>query len=188
MPAIDDRKNMKLPNLTGVMLAAGAIIGALEILSPSKGSLLLLLTYWTAVVEGSIALVAAAELSNAKWIQPVKLKLLVLYYMIPFLALLFLLMFMRMGIYPWMDHQTRWLNKNFFMSRNLFLFLIIFAAARKFVVSSVEERESKKKYAVLYLLAFVCAQSFVAFDWVMPLEYPWISTLFGGFFFVEAVY
>ena len=31
-------------------------------------------------------------------------------------------------------------------------------------------------------------QTIVAFDWVMSLDYPWISTLFGAYFFVEAFY
>jgi hypothetical protein len=40
----------------------------------------------------------------------------------------------------------------------------------------------------VYLLVFVASQTLAAFDLVMSLEYPWYSTLFGGYFFIEAVY
>jgi len=36
-------------------------------------------------------------------------------------------------------------------------------------------------------LFFVISQSFMAFDQVMTFEYPWINTLFSGYFFVEAL-
>jgi hypothetical protein len=38
----------------------------------------------------------------------------------------------------------------------------------------------------LYIALFIVSESFIAFDWIMPLEYPWVSTLLGGFFFIES--
>jgi len=35
---------------------------------------------------------------------------------------------------------------------------------------------------------FVGSQSLMAFDWVMSLAYPWVSTLFGGYFFIESLF
>jgi len=45
-----------------------------------------------------------------------------------------------------------------------------------------------KRSAFLYLLCFVASQSLVAFDWVMSLAYPWVSSMFGLYFIVEALY
>jgi hypothetical protein len=182
------KKTLGPANLAGIFLAAAAVVFALEALSDSKGSLLLLVTYWTGFIEGQVALVAAAELSNAKWILPVKRALLSSYYMIALLFILFMGMIFRIGIYPWSAREGVWLEKDFFMARNAVLFVLTFAAAAAFASSSLRGSPERKKRAVLYLLAFVASETLVAFDWIMSLEYPWFSTLFGGFFFVEAVY
>lgn len=55
--------------------------------------------------------------------------------------------------------------------------------------TSRSEREGARNVrAAAYLFVFVVSQSLAAFDLVMSLEYPWYSTLFGGYFFIEALY
>ena len=38
------------------------------------------------------------------------------------------------------------------------------------------------------LLSFVLCNSFMGYDQIMSLEYPWMNTLLGAFFFIEAFY
>jgi len=152
-------------------------------------TLLYTLTFWVAVVEGCIALVAIVEAGNGIWIRPFKRNLLSVYPLLLLSALLFVFMSPKMEFYPWVHREGgRWLNKNFFLLRNALLLLVTFVLARKYAIESLRESEKRRTYAVLYLFIFVVSQSMVAFDWVMSLEYPWINTLFGGFFFVEAIY
>ena len=153
------------------------------------GSLLLTLLFWTAIVQGCIALVAAADLAKGKWIAPLKKYLLSVYPMILLIAVLFLLISRQMHIYHWTQEKSGiWFNEWSFIIRNFLLLVASFILAWKFARESIKESEKKNLWAALYVLSFVISQSLVGFDWVMSLEYPWISALFGGYFFIEATY
>lgn len=153
------------------------------------GTLLLNLVFWVAIFQGCLALAAAAEVSKAKWILPVRNELLAVYPMLLFVSILFFFFgLFGLDVYPWADGSGLWLNKTFFLARNFILLLASYVLAWKFVSDTLEERPTKNLYAVLYLFVFVTTQSLVAFDWVMSLEYPWFSTLFGGYFFIESLY
>jgi hypothetical protein len=153
------------------------------------GSLLLTLLFWIAIVQGCIALVAAADLAKGKWIAPLKKHLLSVYPMILLIAVLFLLISRQMHIYHWTEEKRGfWFNEWSFIIRNFLLLVVSFILAWKFARESIKESAKKNLWAALYILSFVISQSMIGFDWVMSLEYPWISTLFGGYFFIEATY
>ena len=153
------------------------------------GSLLQTLLFWVTLAQGSIALVAVSDLSKGKWIKPMKRHLLSVYPLIMLIAALSLILFKQIGMYHWShENYNAWLEKWFFVSRNFVLLTISFLLAWKFAVESVKESEGKNLWAALYILSFVTSQSLIGFDWVMSLEYPWISTLFGGIFFIESMY
>ena len=153
------------------------------------GSLLLTLSFWIAIVQGCIALVAAADLAKGKWIAPLKKHLLSIYPLILLIAVLFLIMSRQMNIYHWTEEKSDfWFNEWSFIIRNFVLLVASFILAWKFARESITESEKKTLWAALYILSFVVSQSLIGFDWVMSLEYPWISTLFGGYFFIESTY
>ena len=172
-----------------VFLVIGLIVLSERVLGAgNNGSLLFTLVFWIAIIEGCIALVATTELVKAQWILPLKKGLLSVYPLLLFIAFLFIFLVLQINIYPWAEGQGIWLNKWFFMIRNFILLLLAYVLARKLAIESDKESKKRDLYAILYLLVFVVSQSLVAFDWVMPLEYPWFSTLFGGYFFVESFY
>jgi len=153
------------------------------------GSLLLTLLFWIAIVQGCIALVAAADLAKGKWIAPLKKHLLSVYPLIFLIAVLFLIMSRQMNRYHWTEEKSDfWFNEWSFIIRNFVLLVASFILAWKFARESIKESEKKNLWAALYILSFVVSQSLIGFDWVMSLEYPWISTLFGGYFFIESTY
>ncbi len=159
------------------------------VLAPGKnGTFLLTLSFWTALFQGAVALVAAAEAAQGKWILPIKRELLAFYPLILVMAVLFLFLGFKMEIYPWTGEAHRWLNLPFFLGRNALLLVLSFLVAHRFARASLREHSNKGTLAILYLFLFVISQSLVAFDWVMSLEYPWMSTLFGGIFFMESFY
>ena len=152
------------------------------------GPLLLVLCFWVALVQGGVAVVATCDLVNARWIASVKPQLLALTPLLLLLSLLFLLLWPQLKQYPWSPLEGRYLNADFFMGRNLVALLLTFVAALAYASASLRESGHKQLLAVIYLVLFVICQSLVAFDWIMSLEYPWYSSLFGIYFFIEALY
>jgi hypothetical protein len=157
-------------------------------LVPERGALLMTLVFWTALLQGAVAAAAVADLTNSRWIASVRQELLSAYPLLLVSPVLFLLLAPQLGLYPWTEAPGKWLNEPFFLLRNLALLLIVYGAGRLYALRSLRGDPRTPRCAVIYLFAFVTCQSLVAFDWVMSLEYPWISSLFGAYFFVEALY
>ncbi|NOY53410.1 MAG: hypothetical protein GXP58_07280 [Deltaproteobacteria bacterium] len=181
------------PDSPLLYLLTGIVAGGIAFLElgPFRGngsSLLLTLVFWTAVVEGCIAVAAICDLVHARWIVTLKRELLSPAPLLFLLLFLFLILGLRLDLYSWSSHPGRWLNRPFFLIRNIIILLITLAAAIHYAARSRRNDGKTNTAAVLYLFAFVLAQSMVAYDWVMPLDDPWYSTLFGPYFFVEAIY
>ncbi len=165
----------------------GAVVGTLLLgLLPAGASLLPSLLFWVALVQGAVALAAAGELTRARWILPLRPVLLGLHPLLLIFPFAFLVFSMRISVYPWTEHPNAWLSPGFFITRNVLLLLLTWALGTLYARADGSARSGK--LAVLYVLAFVVTQSIIAFDWVMSFEYPWISTLLGGYFFVESLY
>ncbi|MEZ4599823.1 MAG: hypothetical protein R2940_08545 [Syntrophotaleaceae bacterium] len=153
-----------------------------------RGALLLTLAFWAALIQGAIAVAAVTLLVRAKWIGSLRRELLSLYPLLLLLAVLFALLWPQMDLYPWREHPTAWLNRNFFMLRNLAALLLTFLAGRTLARRSATPAGASDRHAVIYLLLFVVSQSLVGYDWVMSAAYPWVNTLFGMYFFAESLY
>ena len=175
--------------LISAIIIGFVIILCDALLNIGKGpSLLFTLVYWIGIIEGCIALVAVCEAAEGSWVKPIKRYLLSLYPLILFCSILFIFMFTKMEFYPWTKHEGMWLNVNFFLIRNVAFLFIVFLVARKYAKESLIESPKKITWAIVYLFFYVISLSMVAFDWVMSLEYPWVSTLFGGYFFVQGLF
>lgn len=172
------------------LVAAAAILAfvALSPLSGRGGSLLVTLLFWIAVVEGCIAAAAAGAMVNARGLGSVTSELLSVRPLLLLLAFLLLLLIPFTDFYPWAGRPGIWLRKDFFIGRNLAFLLLAWAAAGWFAAAPAGNEDAKNVRAATYLFLFVVSQSLAAFDLVMSLEYPWYSTLFGGYFFIEALY
>lgn len=175
--------------LVSAMLAATAIaIAEFAGFVDGRGALLVTLALWAAVAQGSVAVVAAGELTGARWIQALKPELLSAARLLPFLVVLFLFALPRLGLYAWSSTPGRWLAPTFFAWRNVAMLAVTAGAGLLFARASLRGWPGVKRIAVLYLLAYVVNQTLVAFDWIMSLSWPWVSSMFGLYFFVEALY
>jgi hypothetical protein len=173
-----------------VLIAAAAALMALVSLTPAPGrggSLLLAFLFFISVVEGCIAAAAAGATVNARWVGSVRKELLSVTPLLLVASFLLLLLIPFVDTYPWAGKQGIWLRKDFFIGRNLAFLLLAYVTARRFAAAPADG-EGTKSRAAWYLLVFVVSQSLAAFDLVMSLEYPWISALLGGYFFIEAIY
>jgi hypothetical protein len=170
----------------GAVVAAAAALEIFVRRAPDA-TFLVALTFFTMVVQGCVALGAVGELTKGVWLFPVRGQLFAVYPLLLVAALLSLVLGVEMRIYPWTEaHPSIWLDERFFLIRNFIVHLAAFLAARKLVLAVRRGSERKNRWAGVYIALFIVAQSFVAFDWIMPLEYPWVSTLLGGFFFIES--
>ncbi len=183
-------KSSKLPILTVIFLVTTGIVFLLENYLPSGkgGSLLFVMLFWVAIVEGSIAVVAAGEVTTGKWIKPYRKDLLSVYPFLLLLAFMFVVFIPRIKYYPWIHEPGWWMNQALFAVRSIVLLLLAFLTAWRFAKEALNDGPRKTFWGVVYLFVFITSQTSVAFDWVMSLEYPWYSTLFGGYFFIEAFY
>lgn len=180
----------KKGGLIVLTVLAGALAGlvAMSPLAGRGGALLLAVLFGVAVVEGCIAAAAAGTLVNARWVASVRKELFAVSPLLLLLAFLLLLLVPFADSYPWAGKPGIWLRKDFFFGRNLALLLLAYVAARRFASADDGNPGEKNVRAAAYLLVFVASQTLAAFDLVMSLEYPWYSALFGGYFFIEAVY
>jgi hypothetical protein len=178
---------MRRTHVIGLFLAAAAVTVAIEVLlkDSAGASLLLTLAFWKAVSEGAVALAAVAELTRAKWVSPIRGRLASLYPMILLTSILMGLLVLKMDLYPWSDSPNWWMNKWALLGRNIGMSLLLFTLAWRLAAGPAG---SRGRLVVASLLVFVVSQSLFAFDVIMSLEYPWFSTLFGGYFFIEALF
>lgn len=180
----------RAPNIPLWLIAPAAVIAAIEILATKTpaGTFLVALTYFTMIVEGCVALAAVGELTKGVWLRPLRGHLFAVHPLILAAAVLSLVLGAETGVYPWAgEDRNAWLDERFFLARNFLVHLATFVAARGLVRAVRRGAEHKNRWAGAYIALFITAQSFVAFDWIMPLEYPWVSTLLGGFFFIESI-
>lgn len=184
------RLQLNPPALIIAAIMVGVIIVFIEIvfMGASDGTLLLTLSFWTALIQGTVAVPAAVDITKTTWISPIKKDLLAFYPLILLTAFMFLFLGFQIDMYPWAQKEGVWLNKTFFLIRNFVLLVVSFIFAHLYAKAALRGSRKRVNYAVFYILLFVITQSMVAFDWIMPLEYPWFSTLFGGLFFVESFY
>ena len=165
------------------------VIAAIELLinKEPNATLLVTLTYFTMMIQGCVAVVATAIAAKGIWIIPVRRDLLAVHPLLLVMSIMFLLMSAKMELYPWITGEHVWLEKNFFLARNAILMLLCWVIARPMSNAIMAGNDAlRSKLAIMYLMVFVGSQSLIAFDWLMSLEYPWINTLFGPFFFIQA--
>jgi hypothetical protein len=186
---------LNAPRLAIVGAITVAVIAALErFFTPSGGSLLLSMAFWTAVAEGCVALMAAAQICHASWHKPIMRRMLSASAMLPIMLLLFLVFVPRIDMYPWSGQSLEgdsalpihWMNKGFFIVRGVGMLAVVFLVARRFGALALRDEKANRTWAVIYILLFVIHLTMIGFEWVMSLEKPWFSTLFGAWWMVGA--
>jgi hypothetical protein len=176
--------------LIGTFLACAVVIAILEFTFADSGSVLYSMLFFVALAQGPLAIVAAADIVKSNWVQPYRREMLSVRHMNLFIALLFAIFAFtgKIHLYDWSEHTNAWLNPQFFIIRNIVILLLAWVVAGKFAKESMSNSPNKSVWGIFWVFTFVLSQTIVAFDWVMSLDYPWISTLFGAYFFVEAFY
>lgn len=172
-----------------LVIAALVLVLDLVLAGKSDASIMVGLLFWGGIGQGIVAMTAAADLSKGKWIDSIRPYMQQYYPLLLLVPLAFLVYSRHLTVYGWAhSHPNAWLDGTFFIVRNVFFGLLPFVLAHFYVKSAEKDSPKRGLLAVLYILSFIVSQSFMAYDQVMTFEYPFINTLFGPYFFVEALY
>lgn len=160
--------------------------------------------FWLGPTAGSLGLYMLHQLTGGRWGASIRRMLEASMRLIPFLALLFVPVLLRLqDYYPWaqpervahdelLQHKAAWLNPNFFIVRAAFYFLVWYLFAG--VMLRVSARRDAGDHAAAGIartfsgpgvLLFALTLSFAVFDWAMSLEPHWFSTIYGAIFLVS---
>jgi hypothetical protein len=94
-----------------------------------------------------------------------------------------------------LERKAGYLNKNFFLLRVVFYFVVWILIASRFFGWSTAQDKSKdpkltvaaQRFAPPATLLYALTLTFAAFDWIMSLEPTWFSTIFGVVIFACGV-
>ncbi len=173
--------------MIAALAVAGVVLLAEQLLEPGAGgALLIAMTLFIGLAEGAIVLMAGAEISDGHWHRPLLSRVASLQYVIPVAALLFLVNMPQLSIYPWMEYQGVWFNRNLFIARHLVLLGLVFLVARRFLSAALRGEKYTRFWAVIYVILFMAHLSLIGIEWFMSIERPWFSTLFGAFVAISA--
>jgi hypothetical protein len=188
--------------VTFVAAAAGTALVALgALLDPTRAAFAYLAAcvYVLTIAVGALFWVMIGQVTGALWILPWRrlgesLALAVF----PLAVLLLPLVFVAARLYPWAgeshqipEHLQGYYTIGAFLGRSVVCFLVFWAFAfALFRLSIAEDRRPAQRHAARRTLlsgvglpALALALSLLAFDWLMPLDPEWRSTMYGVYVF-----
>lgn len=133
-----------------------------------------------AVPTGAIGWAMAMRLSVGEWTGPIAEASAAIAGRMPLVALLFLPILVRPGLYPWIAHRpdtafrAAWLSLPFFELRSVAWLVVMSLAGRAFALGA-----PSKPVAAIGLIAFFLAASAIAVDWLASLDREFNTSGFG---------
>jgi hypothetical protein len=181
------------------------------VLEPRRAMASYLFAYVTVLtlVLGALIQVMTSHVTGAHWFTVLRRLTLTVTASLPALALLLVPVLIGVHrIYPWADpvhlsgeaqrlaaHRAPWLNVPFFTARAV-LYVLIFAACGEMLrrwalredatsrsVDAVAALRRQRRISAAGLILVGLALTLVAFDWLMPLDPMWYSTVYGVYVF-----
>ncbi|HEY5087009.1 MAG TPA: hypothetical protein VII66_06630 [Gemmatimonadaceae bacterium] len=161
------------------------------------------------IVLGALIQVMTSHVTGARWFTVLRRLTLVVSASLPALAVMLLPILVSVHtLYPWAHpwtlspeaqklamHRERWFNVPFFVVRAV-IYVIVFAACGEMLrrwatqeddmanaASVVATLQRQRRLSALGLVLVGLGLTFVAFDWLMPLDPLWYSTVYGVYVF-----
>jgi hypothetical protein len=195
--------------IVGVIGLVFFIIGVMTDRRHAMASYLFAYVAALTIAVGALIQVMIANVTAARWFTVLRRLTLVATASIPALAILLIPVLLGIHIlYPWAHpatlsaearklamHRAPWFNVPFFTIRAIIYVLILIAFGEALRRSAIREDESasreevvaaatrQRKLSALGLVLSGLAITFVAFDWLMPLDPLWYSTVYGVYVF-----
>jgi hypothetical protein len=154
-------------------------------------ALLINFVYFSGLASGLVVWPAVVILSRGGWMGPLEKTALSGITFAPFsIAGFAALYFGRAHWAAWMYSERPaiavWLNSASLFTRDGLALLVLWALALWFVLWT--GHRGRKVLAAWLAFAFCIVWSLLAFDLIMALDPPWVSTLFGAYFFITCLY
>src|SRR5256884_1298080 len=194
-----------LLGLTAAVALALCVLGALVNPHQLSYSWLFAFAFFFTLCAGCFFWTIVHHATDAEWSVVVRRQLENIAALLVVLALFFVpILLLRHHLYSWMDippgaeasldSKRAYLNWSFFLVRAvLFLGFFAFAALtlRRFSVRQDKDGNPRftigmRKVAFISLPMFALCLTFGAFDWLMSLNYRWVSTMLGVYIFAGA--
>ncbi len=204
----DRRHAGVLPIIFAASGAVGLIvsfIGALAWREQFAHSWLFAFFYFFTLCVGSLFWVLVHHATDAEWTVVVRRILENVASLMPVVFLFFLPLFfcapllwkwwaMAPGLDPVLDAKRNYLNHPFFVFRYLFYFISLSAVALLMYRNSTRQDETghvrhtitMRKVAFAGIPVLGLSLTFGAIDWLMGLDYKWVSTMWGVYLFAGA--
>ncbi len=176
-----------------VLALALSLLGAF--LDPRRAAFAWLTAYSAllAIVLGALSLLMIAQVTGARWFQPLLPLTRALAGTLPLMAVLFIpVVVARHALYPWVPplgpmsdavrqhilDKSAYLNVPFFLVRAAAYFAVWIALAELLLRRPTQ----RGLWSAVGLPPFAFATTFAAIDWIMSLLPAWWSTIFGLYF------
>ncbi len=154
----------------------------------SFGIYLVNFLFWSGLAQAAVAYLAILQLTRAGWAEPLRgLAQALSSYLLPSLALALVLPFGHGSFYTWLaagDAEQGWLSPPAVSLRLLLGLALLHGLGLLFA----RRPAWRDRLAPALLVAYAVVLTMLSFDWVMSLDSRWLSTLFGGHFFIGALY
>ena len=158
--------------------------------------------FWTGISQAGVVFSAVLYVTGAQWGKPIRKIAEGMVAFLPLSLLLFPLFFWGLDIlFPWIhgapgalhgaiaEERALWLHAPFHVVRDGVALLLLSGLSLAFVYYSLAGRERTSRIlSPILLILYGVVYTLIAFDLVMALDPHWISTLFGGYFFIGNFY
>ena len=194
--------------LLALLVAAGAV--AFFVLLAGAGEarawqiFLVNFLLWSGMAMAGVALAAIFQVTKARWATPVKRVGVACAAYLPVSFLLFLgTWFGRHSLFPSAEHPrpliASWMNMSSLFTREAILLLVLYGLgllySYRFLRADADrpasgnpQPASLRALAVVLLLVYAYVYTVFSWDFVMSLHPTWVSTLFGGYYFIGNLY
>ncbi|MBI3329733.1 MAG: polysulfide reductase NrfD [Nitrospinae bacterium] len=158
--------------------------------------------FWTGISQAGVVFSAVLYVTGAQWGKPIRRIAEGMVAFLPLSVLLFPLLVWGLDVlFPWVhgapgalhgaiaEERALWLHAPFHVARDGIALLLLAGLSLVFVYHSLAGRERTSRIlSPILLILYAVVYTLLAFDLVMALDSQWISTLFGGYFFIGNFY
>jgi hypothetical protein len=197
------------PAWIGIIIAAAAVVvGALTPLRENMWPALLVnLLFWGAIAQGMLIWAAVFWTAKAEWTAGVNRLGHAAAGFLPVSVVVYLLLFVGVGSWltwsPLFEPKGAWLNVPFLFVRCLVCYAALAWLSLWFVrlyrraddLATYEKDDELQatidrmgKVSIALIITYAFAFSMISYDLIMSLSPMWISTMFGGYFFIGSMF
>jgi hypothetical protein len=145
--------------------------------------------YFGSLASGLIIWPAAVIASRGTWLKRLNVSAFSAIGFGPLILLALIIVFIGARYWAvWMGNDPKiaaWLNLPFMAARDIIAIIILLILSGLFIF---KKRNQTRKFSGWLIFIFSIVFSLIGFDLIMPLQKSWVSALFGGYFFISALY